>query len=162
MSSPAGYSRAQIVLHWLVLVLLVPQYLFNDAIGAAFRAFTRGEPVPPSVLVFAHVALGMAIAVAVIWRLVLRVRRGAPPPPEAEHPALKLVAKITHGALYLLLILLPVSGGMAWFAGIRAAAGAHEVMTGALLALTVLHVLGALYHEFVLKTGLMARMKRPA
>lgn len=161
-TAPAGYSRAQIALHWLVALLIVPQFVLHDAISAAWRAFRRGEEIAFDPLVAAHVFAGLAILLFVAWRLVLRARRGAPPPPEAEHPALKLVAKLTHGTLYLLLVLLPVSGGVAWFGGVEAAAEAHEVMKTALLALVVLHVLGALFHQFVLHSDVLARMKRPA
>lgn len=41
-----------------------------------------------------------------------------------------------------------------------AAAQAHEAMRIGPLALVGLHVLGPLYHQFVLKTDIMARMKR--
>ena len=40
-------------------------------------------------------------------------------------------------------------------------AEAHELMKPLLLILEGLHVLGALYHQFVLKNGLIDRMKRP-
>ena len=162
-TAPQGYSRAQILLHWIVALLIVPQFLFHDAISDAWDAARRGvETAGIDPLVPAHVFGGLAIFALVLWRLGLRARRGAPPPPEAEHPALKLVAKLTHGALYLLLVLLPVSGAAAWFGGVDGAADGHEVMKTLLLALVVLHVLGALFHQVVLKTDVLSRMKRPA
>lgn len=161
-TTPAGYTRTQIRLHWIVALLIVPQFVFHDAISEAWEAAQRGvETAGINPLVPAHVFGGLAILALVIWRLVLRARLGAPPPPEAEHPALKLVAKVTHGALYLLLILLPVSGGVAWFGGVAAAADNHELFKTALLALVVLHVLGALFHQVVLKSDVLTRMKRP-
>ncbi|MCR9150244.1 MAG: cytochrome b/b6 domain-containing protein [Rhodobacteraceae bacterium] len=162
MSAPMGYSRAQIALHWIVAVLIVPQFVLHDGIAAAWDKIEDGIAVGFDPLVAGHVFGGIAILALVVWRLALRARRGAPPPPEAEHPALKLVAKATHGGLYLLLIVMPVSGLVAWFGGVETAAEAHETMKIALLALVVLHVAGALYQQFVLKTNLMERMKRPA
>lgn len=161
-AAPAGYTRTQIRLHWIVGLLIVPQFVFHDAISEAWDAARRGiETSGIDPLVPAHVFGGLAVFALVIWRLVLRARLGAPPPPEAEHPALKLAAKATHAALYLLLLLLPVSGAVAWFGGVEGAADGHEVMKTALLALVVLHVLGALFHQVVLKTDVLTRMKRP-
>lgn len=162
MSNPTGYSASQIWLHWLVALLIIPQFLLNEPMGQAWRAIERGQEITPSLLITAHVAGGLAILALVVWRLVLRITRGAPLPPAQEAPALKLVGKITHGLLYLILALLTVSGGMAWFAGVEVSAEVHEVLTSLLLLLVGLHVLGALYHQFVLKTNLLARMKTPA
>ena len=162
MSAPKGYSRAQIALHWIVAALIVPQFVLHDGIAEAWDKLEDGIAAGFDPLVAGHVVGGIAILALVIWRLSLRARRGAPPPPEAEHPALKLVAKATHGGLYLLLVLMPVSGLAAWFGGVEAAAEAHETMKVALLALVLLHVAGALYQQFVLKTNLMERMKRAA
>ncbi|MBW6506533.1 MAG: cytochrome b/b6 domain-containing protein [Rhodobacteraceae bacterium] len=161
MPNPTGYLASQIWLHWLVALLIIPQFLLNESMGQAWRAIERGQEVTPSVLITAHVVAGVAVLALVLWRLVLRLTHGAPPPPASEAPALQMVGKITHGLLYLVLALLTVSGGMAWFGGIKASAGVHEAATSLLLLLVSLHVLGALYHQFVLKTNLLARMKRP-
>ena len=90
----------------------------------------------------------------------MRWRRGVPLPPAEESPALQAVAKAVHLALYAILLLMPVSGLVAWFGHVGAAAQVHEVMKLPLLVLVGLHVLGALYHQFVLKNGLIERMKR--
>ena len=74
---------------------------------------------------------------------------------------LKLVAHVTHWALYALMILLPIGGGMAWFGGVEFAAEVHGTIAPVLMFLIVLHVVGALYHQFVLKTNLMDRMRKP-
>lgn len=158
----AGYSRAQIALHWIVALLIVPQFVLHDAMSEAWDRVEDGLEVTFDPLVAAHVFGGLAVLALVLWRLVLRARRAAPPPPEAEHPALKLVAKAVHGGLYLVALLLPVSGAAAWFGGIEAAAEGHEVLKALLLALVALHVAGALYHQFVLRTNIMDRMKRAA
>ena len=38
MPSPKGYTRLQIALHWGAALLIVQQYLFKDAIAAAWDA----------------------------------------------------------------------------------------------------------------------------
>lgn len=77
-----GYSLAQISLHWIIALLVLAQFLNDDAIGAAWRAIRRGAAeVPGGVLVTAHVVAGIAILALVLWRLGLRLTRGAPPAP---------------------------------------------------------------------------------
>lgn len=161
MADPRGYSRGQIGLHWIIALLLVPQFLLHDGIKAAFRQMMKGGAASYDGMVWLHLLGGILILLLMLWRVALRVGRGAPPPPAEESALLKLLAKAVHGLLYLLLFLLPISGLVAWFGGAEAAAEAHELMKPLLLILVGLHVLGALYHQFVLKNGLIDRMKRP-
>lgn len=156
----SGYSRGQIGLHWLVVALLVPQYILHDAVKQAFRAMLNGEAVTPSALLGLHIYGGIAILVLMLWRLGLRARRGAPLPPAAGSPALELLAKAVHGLLYLVLILLPLTGLVAWFGEARLAGELHELLKVPMLGLIGLHVVAALYHQFVLRDGLMRRMAR--
>jgi cytochrome b561 len=161
MAHPTGYTRAQIALHWITLVLVALQYILHEPIAAAWEALIAGREVVFHPLVAQHVATGALVAVLTFIRLGLRLSHGAPPPPASEHAALQLVAKATHWAFYALLILMPVSGAVAWFNSVEGAASAHNVMKLALLALIALHVVAALVHQFIFKTNLMARMKRP-
>lgn len=71
-----------------------------------------------------------------------------------------MLAKLTHVGLYALMILMPLSGAVAWFGGVETAAQGHNVLRIVLLALVALHVVGALYHQFVLRDGTLARMRR--
>lgn len=160
MQRPTGYSRAQILLHWLVVLLIAGQFLFNDAIGEAWRAMQRGTEIPFGSLVSAHIAGGVLIALLALWRLSLRFGRGVPDLPAEEPAAMRIAAHVTHWSLYGLMLLIPVSGAVAWFGGVRDAAEAHEALTSVLLVLIGLHVAAALYHHFVLKTDLMTRMRR--
>ncbi len=161
MSQPKGYSATQIALHWAVFVLVALQFVLNDWIGAAYRALMRGETPETGLLVAQHVIGGILILALVIWRMVLKVTRGAPLPPAEEPPVLQKIATGTHLALYLFLIATVVSGGLAWFAGLRAAGSVHEIFKTILLVLIVLHVAGALYQKFILKSDVMQRMLRP-
>ena len=159
MPAPAGYSRLQIALHWIAALLILQQYLFKDAIAAAWDAIGRGAETAFDPLVMAHVLGGVLVLAFALWRLALRARDGAPQM-QGESAAQRLVARLTHLGLYALMILMPVSGGVAWFGGVGAAAAGHNLMKVLLLALVALHVVGALYHQFVLKDGLMNRMRR--
>lgn len=161
MPNPTGYSRLQIRLHWVITILIAAQFVFHDAIKAAWQTFTKTGEVAFSPLVAAHVFVGIAVLVLVLWRLVVRFKRGAPLPPEAEHPLLKMAAHLSHWLLYALMVLMPLSGAVAWFGGIQQAATNHFYMKFALMGLVILHILAALFHQLVLKTNLMQRMKTP-
>lgn len=161
MSSPQGYSRLHIALHWLVAALILPQFLLNDAVGEAFDAGLEGETIASSVLAPLHVATGFAIAALVVWRLVLRFRNGVPPAPEGEGVAQALLAAATHWGLYLVVLLIVGAGVAAWFGGVEEAGDLHGTLTSVLLGLIGLHVVGALYQQFVARTNIIDRMRTP-
>lgn len=96
-----------------------------------------------------------------LWRLVLRASRGAPAAPGNGPAWSDRVAGFTHLGLYGLMLILPISGIVAWFGGVIEAGEVHEVLTNVALGLIGLHVAGALWHQFRLKDGLMRRMWRP-
>jgi len=160
--APKGYSRLQIGLHWIVVLLIAAQFVLDDAIGEAWDAVERGAEIAFNPLVAAHVFGGIAVLVLGLARLGLRFGRGVPAAPAGDPPLQRLAAHLVHVGLYALMIVVPVAGGMAWFGGIEAMAEVHEVLTSVLLAFVGLHVAGALYHQFWLKDGLLLRMKRPA
>ncbi|MEZ5753217.1 MAG: cytochrome b/b6 domain-containing protein [Paracoccaceae bacterium] len=118
----------------------------------------RGE-IAFNPLVLAHVAGGALVMLLALWRLSIRARRGAPAM-VGDIAAQRALAKAAHVGLYALMILMPLSGSMAWFGGVDLAAQGHNVLKIALLALVALHVVGALYHHFVQKDGLINRMRR--
>ncbi len=156
-----GYTRVQIALHWQVAILIAVQFLMSEGIEEAWDAYKEGEAAGTGGGAWLHILVGVAILALVIWRLALRASQGVPPPPAGESPAQVLVAKATHGLLYALMILMPLSGVAAWFGGIGPAMAAHQFGKLALLVLVALHVLGAVYNHFLLKNGLLSRMTRP-
>jgi cytochrome b561 len=161
MPPPAGYSRAQIALHWIVFALIAAQFLLHEPIARAWAAVSAGEAAPFSPLVPLHVVTGLAILALVVWRLRLRATHGAPAPAADKSPAQRRAAAAVRVALYALMIAMPVSGAAAWFGGVEAAAVGHGVMKVALLALVALHVAATLVEQFVRKTDPMRRMRTP-
>jgi cytochrome b561 len=161
MSQPTGYSRLQIRLHWIIFGLLVLQFAFHEWIAGAWDAYLDGESVAFHPLVAAHVIGGFTILVLALWRLRVRMTRGAPPPPKGDAPALELLAKSVHIALYVALIAMPIGGAVAWFGGVELAAEGHELMKFVLLSLFGLHLAGTLFHQFVRKDNLIDRMRHP-
>lgn len=162
MTTAAGYSKAQIVLHWVTVVLVALQFLFHDGIAEAFDAGLDAGAMTMTAPAGLHMGIGMVILGIAIYRLFLRSSEGTPPPPEGEPGWAKLAAKATHIAFYGLLFLLPVTGAVAWAQGAEGAGEAHEVLRGILFILIVAHVGAVLVHQFVWKTSLINRMTRPS
>jgi cytochrome b561 len=162
MASPAGYSRTQIALHWVVFALIAAQFLLHEPISRAWEALKAGGAVAFNPLVALHVFGGGVILAFTLWRLALRAIHGAPAPAPGKTPAQLRVQALVLVALYGLMILMPVSGALAWFGGVEAAALGHAVAKIALLALVALHVAATLVEQFVKRTDPMSRMRRPA
>lgn len=157
---PEGYSTTQIMLHWSVATLVVFQFFVNDEIADAWRDFMRGREVEPDDLAAAnvHVIIGLVILLLAVWRIWLRLSRGAPAPPGNEPPVLRLAAHAAHGSLYVLLVVTPLSGAAAWFVGLEPAAGVHALARILLFAVAVLHIAGALVQAVVFRSDALTRM----
>jgi cytochrome b561 len=157
MPKPKGYAPAQIGLHWAVAALVALQFILQGHITEAWSALREGGVPYISAAVLSHVFGGIAILGLVIWRLILRRKRGAPEAPEGTPVLMRLAANVAHWALYGLLIVVPVTGMLAWFGGIGAAAWLHSLLRIALFFLIILHILGAMLHA-VIGYGVMGRM----
>jgi len=160
MPNPQGYSRTQITLHWVVFALVVAQFVFKDSIAQAWDQFSDGITPAFSLMVAAHVAGGGAVLLLTLWRLGLRRTRGVPAAPKTDSAPQRMAAHLVHITLYALLILMPISGAVAWFGGVGTAADGHGVLKFALLAVVGLHVVAALWHQYGLRDGLLKRMMR--
>jgi cytochrome b561 len=158
--TPKGYSRTQISLHWGIAALIVAQFVLHDPIVAAWEALAKGENPVIGPLVMAHVIGGSLVLALVVWRLVIRMRRGVPALPEKEAPLLKGLAHLTHWTLYALMVVLPITGLLTWFGGSETADFIHTSLKLPLLGLVVLHFAAALFQQFVLRTGLINRILR--
>ena len=158
MANPLGYSRTQIALHWVIALLILFQFLFHDSMEHAFEAIVKGEAEPGGM--HPHALIGTLVLILMIWRIALRRKRGAPDLPPGGNPVQDLLAVWTHRLLYLLFFLVPVSGMVAWNLGAEAAAGLHGSLFFTALALILLHIVAAFYHQYMLKDGLIRRMMR--
>ena len=158
----AGYSVRQIGLHWIVFALVAFQFFTGDTMTDLFRAAHGGKATDVSpAWTGIHIVVGLAILAAMAWRLVLRRRDGAPPPPK-QHPALEWLAAAVHVGLYVDLILGALVGLVAYF-WLPGLGELHELMMRQILiVLFALHFIGALWHGFVARDEVMTRMIRPA
>ncbi len=94
-------------------------------------------------------------------RLVTRLGYGAPPAPAGTSPLQARLADGMHWLFYALLFLVPISGLLAWY--VTPALGEiHELSKPAFIVLILGHAGAALYHQFVVKDGVLRRMFVPA
>lgn len=160
---PKGYSAIQISLHWLIAALVVFQLVFGEDMGRALDATEDGLPVPPDYALSTnlHVYVGIAILVLAAIRLVMRLGRGTPPPPDSTPRWQSLAADVVHWAFYLLLIGVPISGLVAWYVTPEAG-DLHSIAKPAFIVLIALHVAAVLYHQFVTRDAVARRMFVPS
>lgn len=161
MSQPKGYSALQIGLHWGVAALILLQLIFGDDMSQAWRGFTKTGVAEMSLSVWAHIVLGVAVLAFVLWRLVLRFSRGVPSDPAGTSPMMALVAHWGHVGLYALMLAVPLTGLIGWYGNQSLLVEAHGWLKPVLIVVILGHIAAALYHQFILKDGLLLRMKRP-
>lgn len=155
-----GYSGTQIALHWAIAVLILFNYIYSEGMGDALDARLEGIPatnleINPQI----HVWVGVTVLVLSLIRLALRQTRGVP---EAGGTGMmQLAATWGHRLLYALMILVPVMGGLTWFGRIEATGDIHALLANALMIVAGGHALMAIYHQFVVRDGLLNRMTRP-
>lgn len=160
---PAGYTAAQIALHWIIVALVLFQLIFGEDMGHAFRTVREGGALEGGDATSAnlHLWVGIAILVLAAVRLVTRLGFGAPPAPEGTSALQARLAEGMHWLFYLLLFLAPISGLVAWYVT-PAVGDLHSFSKPAFIVLIVLHAGAALYHQFVVKDGVLRRMLVPA
>jgi len=156
-----GYSKLQIRLHWAVVVLVALQLIFHDGMSNAFSAGMDAGSLTFSTPVILHFIFGTTITALMLWRLMMRQERGVPAAPEGEPAHFQMLGKVAHLAFYVVLLLFPVTGAVAWGSANQGAANIHEILKFILLALIAAHVVAALVHQFVWKTNLLDRMRTP-
>lgn len=152
-----GYNGAQIVLHWLIAVLVLVNYLTGESMGEAFDKVMEKAPDAPTGGGL-HVWVGVAILVLAAVRILLRLVRGGP---EQEPGPRGKAASALQGMLYLLMVAVPVGGMIAWFGGIGFVGGGHALFANILILLAGVHAVLGLLHHFVLKDDVLRRMMRP-
>jgi len=154
-----GFSRAQIVLHWLIAALVLFQIVFGESMAEVIEAAEEGETVSSldSLLGTAHYWFGIAILVLVGVRLVLRLRTGVPAPANGANPLLDLAPRAMHWLFYALLVVVPVLGLLAYYFG-DPWGELHQLAKPAFILLIAVHAGAALYHQFVLRDGTLRRM----
>jgi cytochrome b561 len=172
------YNAPQRLLHWLMaLIILV-------AIGLGLYAsyLQPGTPLRRELL-FIHKSLGMTALVLVVLRILYRAMAGAPDYFPALSKLNVVVANGAHLMLYGLMLAMPFSGYVTsvaeghevpWFGlfewplilprdDVLANAGELIHLWGAyaLYVLLVAHIGAVIWHQWIKKDGVLARMMPP-
>ena len=172
-----AWNRVAQALHWLVAVMIVAQFVLGW--------LTENAPDKQAEVFFgrSHFQFGVMLAGLILLRLLWRLATPVPHPPPSEPAWRRHVASAVHGLNALAPIILPHSRNVvrvhmrepqdrfglvtvptvftpapddeslwsgAWYV--------HFFAGWALMGLIALHVGAALYHQFVLKDGLIRRM----
>lgn len=155
-----GYSGVQILLHWAIAVLIGVNWFISDGMEQAFDAHTEGQAVAfwPATI---HIYVGMTVLVLVLARIAIRLMRGAPAAPQGTSKLIDLAGHASHFVLYGLLLLVPTFGAVAWYLGFDPAGGLHVLTMNLMLIIIGVHAVAALFHQYVIKDGLLLRMMRP-
>lgn len=160
MTDRTGYSGLQITLHWLVAALILATFLTHESMHDVFRdRLQNGFGGIGSNT--AHIWLGTSVFVLVLVRLIVRIAQGAPEAATGGPAILHPLAKWGHWALYGFMILLPLSGAVAWYGGVRPAGEAHEVMFNIFMLVVLGHAAMAILHQYLWRDGTLSRMMHP-
>jgi cytochrome b561 len=172
-NGPYGFGLVSRALHWGMAALIVV------LLSLGMRLSAMQPDLSTLWLYGLHKTLGLTLFALVLVRLVWH-RISPPPQPLAAGWQVK-AAKAGHLGLYLLMLLIPLSGWVAssatgidtlyadrWVvppiapvsASLEATAFAvHDIATKLLMGMVVIHVLAALQHEFA-GQGTLTRMLR--
>ena len=168
------YGALAKFLHWAIVILIIAQYVIIEAADEMPKGPAKFEQID------LHKSVGMTVLILVVLRILWRVaNRGAPaavPMPRLQ----QIAAAAGHGLLYLLILVLPLSGWamssaanypvtlFGWFQFPALVAEnhdlhetleeVHEFLFDSVFVVATLHAVAALYHHFVMKDRSLRRM----
>jgi len=172
----ASWSLTARALHWLMALLIALQ-----AVAGWIGHEMDRSPLKVDVLT-AHKSLGITLLFLLAVRLLWRWAYQPPPPPAGSSAWQTRAARLTHSALYLLMLGLPLSGWLVASTSIvpwklwwvipwpeiasadkelhEIAEEVHEALVWCLVAVLALHIAAALWHHFVKRDTVLLRMLR--
>lgn len=175
MRNPADrWGPVSQLLHWTIALLVAA----NATLGLFMVEMAN---TPGKVEIYAwHKSLGLTLLALVMVRLAWRLYAGRPGPVAGVPHWQERIATFTHGALYLLLFAMPLTGWLfnsaagyplQWFGAfnlpalaaedreLRSLAGSlHEAGFWLLLTLVIAHAGAAFYHHVFLRDATLTRM----
>ena len=162
MNTPKRYHPIMVVLHWLTVILLL---------GAGFLAEDDGGGRSP---IDIHMILGTLLLATLVIRLIVRFATKRPDWANTGNQFLNKLGELVHVGLYFFAFFILALGGLiasqrnlfGYVLGtgsvshnrVRFIGPLHHLGWIAILGLLALHVGGALYHQFIIKDNLFARM----
>ena len=169
------YSKVAIILHWVIALLIFANFYLASAAEDLPREAQGAFMVP-------HKAIGISILLFSFLRLFWRVGHKPPPLPDTLPLWQARLGKFVHLLFYFLIIAVPLSGWLMASAHPQAPpvdffglfdatlpidkskdmAGigheVHEILTKPLFVLILLHIIGALKHQFADRLPFIQRM----
>lgn len=173
-AAQARYSLGAVIFHWVIAVLVIVNWRIAEGAEHLDGAAKLAAIAP-------HKAIGITILVLSVLRLAWRLTHKVPPLSDSLAGWERTLARAVHWIFYVMLIGLPIGG---WLAGsyasmsidyfglftipalpveqnydtAKAIIGQHKLGGEIVLYLVVLHVLGALKHQFLDKVPSLSRM----
>lgn len=169
-SSKERYGTVAIWVHWTSALLIIALLV------SGFRAAATIDPSGKAALLRVHASMGTLILLLTLFRLAWWLFADRKPDDLSSERLLNLAARTVHILFYIVIIGMTASGiGMLALSGAGPAIFAsgtaalpdfwsyaprlpHGAGGRALVVLLTLHVLGALYHHFIRKDRIFARM----
>lgn len=169
-SSSDRYGSVAIILHWLTAATIAGLFVLG------FRAAMMDDPASKTALLRVHVPLGVFVLAMTVLRIGWRFIDRTPDPVRQQDRLQAVAARGVHTLLYVIVVVMGASGvGMLVLSGagpilFGGAPGSlpnfvnlaphmpHVIGAFAMLALLTLHVSAALYHQFIRRDRLLARM----
>lgn len=167
-STPTRYGSVAVTIHWVsaaaIVALLVSGTIMAGAGGEAKRSIL---PI--------HATIGSLVLLLTLLRLAWWIWGDKRPQPVAGQPPMQqLAARIVHGLLYAAIIVLGASGiatlalsgavpamlngaPLPDFSGLLPRT-THGLVSKLMIALLALHIGAALFHQFIRRDRLLARM----
>jgi len=168
------YPATSKLLHWLIAVCVL------TTAPVAIVMIRVGKGPTQDMLYNFHKSLGVLILVLMILRLINRLAVGALAAAPDIEPWQKALSSFVHTSLYVLLLAMPVVGYIAnsaygaatpffgWF-DLPPIIGKNEALSTQLftihrwvgwlvIALVLMHIGGALYHQFIRRDTVLKRM----
>ena len=179
-SGADGYRPAARAFHWLTVVLVATQLPIGLYMVYRGPGLNVWDAVT-NTLYATHKLLGVTILLLVAIRLGYRLVAGAPAPEPTLAPWQKIASVLNHWSLYALLLTVPALGYVAicYFPALNIVGGFslpaivapdrarydaiiewHEAGALTLLGLITLHIAAVVYHRFIRRDGVLARMLR--
>ncbi|MCX6066363.1 MAG: cytochrome b/b6 domain-containing protein [Chloroflexi bacterium] len=171
MSTPKKYNPWLVAIHWISALLII----FNLLAGLFLLKWLPNDSAKLMPLA-GHMTSGIIILVLTLVRIYVRATTPKPTPASAGNAILDKIGVITHYLLYLGALGMGLSGvalamQSSLFASVFSGAGSlpqdfyvypsrmgHGFISIALGLLVLLHIGAALYHQFILRDGLLGRM----
>lgn len=167
------FSPVQRALHWAMAIAILAMLFVGAGMVSTVDQVRE-------TLIAVHRPLGVAILLLTFLRIVVRFVQGAPELPENMPEPMKLAAKLSHLAFYVLMFTMPLIGWammsaadypIVLFGGVQlppivspsrelhaALWTAHAALAFAFFALILLHLAAALFHALVRRDGVFQQM----